>query len=472
MRRRQIKLLATLCLLLSLIMTSTAIAQSFTPVFEWTKRFQSSEEVELKVQIGTDSFTFFRSKQTDIDQSTFESLRGETPAQQIKILPDKANKKVGGLSLKYEVNKLLRLEETWKGNKPNAWRKIEFLKIASYPLNRWPDFIKQAISQGLMEYEVIEYKEETFAFLTFKQTGPQSLRLGKRSLNLSDEFYDYMKVSNEFKPYAGNTDKLVVLVHEPHWLSAGQYQLIHGLKAYIDTNYQYKFRFLVEGYWEEEIKYIPTKPTLNIFSKDVSTRAQVFSLLRNFLIDGPFAYRLLYNPDLPALAIDDPNIIKKTPRTPVFKDQFEQQEVFLKIQEKLEKLPKKQRTEASQMLAFLSYYVMADVQNLKGEVAIDFYKQLTELYDALSKQLRSIHAQDFKKESSFLSNQAENCRTQAEISQYALERDAVMAKYIANHFESKYAELIPIVFIGNFHTPGIIDRLPKGSSFVVIEPIV
>ena len=474
MMKRQIKSLVgiLLSLLLSLIIVSSVHAQSFDQAFEWIKRFQKGEEVELIIHVDTDSFTLFHSKQTKISQSTFDQLRKETPAQQIKILSDTANKKLEGLVIEYQVDKLLHLEETWEGNSPSAWKKIEFLKIASYPLNRWPDFIKQAISQGLIEYEVIEYGGESLASLSFKQIGPPSIQFGKRSLKFSDEFYEYMKISGEFKHRVGNDDRIVILVHEPHWLLVGQYQLIPGLKAFIEANSQYNIRFLVEGNWEEEIKYIPTKPTLNRFFKDVSNTTQVFILLRNFLIDGPFAYRLLYDPDLPALAIDDPKTIKKTPREPDFKDWIEQREVFMKIYEKLEKLPKEQRTEASQMLALLSYYVIANVQNLKGEAAIDYYKQLAELYDVLSNQLKSIHAKDFEKESSFLSNQAESCRTQAMICQYALERDVVMVKNIANHFESNYAERIPIVFIGNFHTPGIIDRLPKGISYVVIEPRV
>lgn len=471
MSKRKINLLGGIfSLLLSLVLISSVAAQSFDPVFEWIKRFQNGEEIELKVYVDTDSFTFFRRQQTDIDQSTFSRLCGETPAQQIKILPDELNRKVEGLAIKYEFNELLRLEETWKGNNPCAWKKIEFLKIASYPLDSWSEFIKQAVSQGLLEYELIEYEGKMWTSLTFKQTGPQNFQFGKRSLKFSDEFYEYMKISSEFKPRSGNIDKLVILVHEPHWLLAGQYQLIPGLKSFLEANSKYKFRFLVEGYWEEDIKYIPTKPILNRFSKDVSTASQVFSLLRDFRIDGPLAYRLLYNPDLPALAIDDPDIIKKTPPEPDWKDSFEYQEVFTKIFKKLEKLPKEQRTEVSQILVFLSYCVMADAQNLKGEVAIDWYKQLAELYDAISNQLSIL---DFKTESSFLSNQAESCRTEVAILQCALERDVVMAGNIANHFdEQSMADKIPIAFIGNFHTPGLINRLPEGISYVVIEPQV
>ena len=279
-----------------------------------------------------------------------------------------------------------------------------------------------------------------------------------------------MKISKEYKPRAGNTDQLVILVHEPHWLLVGQYQLIPGLKSFLDANSQYKFRFLVEGNFENEIENIPTKPTLDRFPKDVSTTALVFGLLRNALIDGPFAYRLLYDHDLPSMAIDDPEAIKKTPREPDLKDRLEQQKLFVKIHKKLEKLPQEQNNDAMNSLKLLEIYVYADAQELEGQSAIDYSLQMAQLYDALSNQLRSIHAQDFVEECLFLESEAKKYRIQVEILNYALKRDAVMAKNISTHFKSKYADRIPMVFIGNFHTPGITERFSKDISYVVIEP--
>lgn len=539
MIEKQIKLFSIgLYLLLSLlIVVSSVSAQSFEPVFRWTKRFQSGEEIESKVHVGAESFTFLRSRTTNINQDTFERLLmpnyhrrskgpvvekiqarfkelgyyrgpvdgdfgdgteravklfqkanglnvdGEVGLQTWKALFPQANipkpaisqLKIlsgRGLIIGYDVSKLLRLEETWKGDRPSAWKKIEFVQIQSYPSKYWLNFIKQAISRGLIEYEVIEYEGESYASLTFKQVGPSSLQFGKRSLEFSDEFYEYMTICKEFKSRKGGTDQFVILVHEPHGLLAGQYQLIPGLKAFLETNSQYNFRFLVEGYFEKETEYISTKPTLDQFSKDVSKETQVISLLGNFLIDGPFAYRLLYDPDLPALAIDDPEIIKMTPREPVFRDLLEHQKVFAEILSKLDRLPQEQTTKAQQMLGLLRYYVQADVQDLEGQSVIDHCLQMTQLYDALSNQLRSFRNQDFTEESSFLKNQAQSYRTHVKILEYALKRDATMARNIASHFKSKYTERIPIVFIGNFHTHGIIDRLPKEIGYVVIEPQV
>ncbi|MFX0198576.1 MAG: hypothetical protein ACFFCW_20845 [Candidatus Hodarchaeota archaeon] len=463
--KKQISSLGLSLILLMFLMVSFAAAKSFDPVFNYVEQFQKGEDIELRVHVGKDSFTFLRSEETKINQATFQSLLTEDAVpQQLKISPN------GEFMIKYEAGDLLNLEQTLIENIPKQWRKIEFVKIASYPLDQWLVFLKRAFSRGLMEYETIEYEEEFFASLTFKQTDPRVLSFGRQQISFSDEFFEHMKFSRDFKPRKTNTKKVVVLVHEPHWLLAGQYQLVPGLRAFLIANSNYKFRFLVEGYWENEIKNILTKPTLDQFFKDFSTAAQVYSLLGKFLIDGPLAYRLLYEPDLPALAIDDPKLIKETPREPKFRDLFEQQDVFIKIIGKLQKLRKDKANEAMMTLAVLGFLVKADTQELTGQATVDHVSQISELYNELRKQLVSLDSQNFKEECSFLEYQAACYRTQKEVLGHALKRDVAMTKNILSHFDSDYSQRIPIVFIGNFHTPAIIDNLPNDVAYVVIEP--
>lgn len=467
--KKRINILMQTLLVLTII-TYSVTAQSFEPVFEWTRRLQDGEEIEIKVQTDTTLFAFFRSQETSISQSTFADFQGQARPQQIKFLPDRDNKKLEGFEIGYEVNKLLYLRETWKGTQSSGWKKIEFIKIASYPLDSWLDFVKQAISQGLLEYEEMKYEEQLFTYFTFKRIDRSNLQLGKQTLKFPDEFYKDMKISQEFKPKTDNVDNFVIIVHEPHWWLPGQYQLVDGLKAFFESNSQYKFRFLVEGYFEKEIENISTKPLLDRFSKNTSNKSQVFSLLRNALIDGPLAYRLFYNPDLPAIAIDDKNAIQKTPPYPILENLYENHMVLSNIFEKLSKLPKEQIAKATPTVVFLSYYITGNFQDLKGEVIIDYYRQMAELYDSLFDELKSIRNYDFEKECSFLKNRATNCRREIDIYQCALERDTTMAKNIANHFKSEHSDRIPIAFIGNFHTSGILNLLSNKTGYVIIEP--
>jgi len=331
------------------------------------------------------------------------------------------------------------------------------------------DFIKQAVPRGLMKYELVKYEGGAFATLTFKQKGPSEFQFAKLSVNFPDKFYQYMRTPRDFKPHSGKTDQFVILIHEPHWDVIAQYQLIQGLKIFLDANLKHKFRFLVEGYFEDEIEFIPTAPILKSLSDDASTTAQVFSLLREFMIDSPFAYRLLHDPKLPAVAIDSPEIIRKTPRQSI-PDFSRQREILLSAHEKLMSFSENQRASAFSSLGMLSLFTNADTRELKGQAIIDFYSKLAEYCDNLSRSLRSLNAQQFADECSFLNKQREIHNTLVTVYRYALERDAVMAENIGKHFESEYADRIPVAFIGNFHTSGIINRLPKDINYVVIEP--
>ncbi len=448
---------------------SLVATQSFTPVFDVIDQFQNGKELELKAHVGIDSFSFLRGQKTTITQSTFKRLQEDNKNSESQLIPKLKILQNGELSISYEINKSLFLEEVWKGDKPYTWNKIEFITIDSYPLKHWPEFIKQAVSHGLMEYEVVEHKEWPLFSLTFKQKDTKNFQFGKRSLKFTDEFYEYMKISNEFKPKENNTNKFVIFVHEPHWLLAGQYQLIPGLKSFIDSNSQNKYKFLVEGDYNKETKNIPTKPILTQFSKDSPNNIQVFSLVRNFLIDGQLAYRLLYDPNLPAEAIDDHEAILKTPREPEFKDWIEHKDIFIEISKKIEKSSQEQQQAIWKIANILAFYVAADRQDLKGQAFIDYSEEVEQLYNALADKLKSFSSIDLGREISFFESQAKSYRINTEILKYALKRDATMAENIVAHFRSNDSDRIPIVFIGNFHTPGIIERLPKEIGYVVIE---
>jgi hypothetical protein len=457
---------AFMILLVLLTLTYFLSAQTFDLVFKWVDQFRDGENIELKAQVNADSLTFLRGQETNIDSAAFDQLLKSNESKtslQFKMINRKE------LVLEYQVEEKLRLEEKFEDNQPVGWKKVEFVEIQSYPLETWPQFIHEAVNHGLMEYKHIDIEGITYATFTFKQKAPSIIKSGQKSLKLTDEFYTYMKIPKDYQPHMLNSNQLVILVHEPHWLRVGQYQLIPGLKALIDSNSNYKFRFLVEGGFEEETKYIPTQPTLSILRDDVSRHVQVYSLLKHFIIDGPFAYRLLYDPDLPAVAIDDNNAVAATPREPQI-ERSKEREIFKRVYTKLEKIPQEQRKSALNTLTLLHYYSNADSQDLKGQDIVDYFRSLTQIHTSLSVELKSLEGQDFSGECSDLKSMADDYNTLIEGYEKALIRDSTMASNINEHFRSKYSERIPIVFIGSFHTPGIIERLDSGISYVVIEP--
>ena len=444
--------------------------ESFDSLFEWTDRFRMGEEVELSGITSADSFTFLRSFNTAIDRDEFKYLIGDSASQlplSLKILVD------GERVASYQLNRSVHLEEIWKEDEPIAWSRVELVPIASYPRSRWSKFLKEAVSHGLQEYQVLEEEENLHVFLTFTQTGPSSLRFGRNLLQLPDNFYNYMRTDREFVAWNSNNNRFVILVHEPHWCLAGQYQLLLGLKALLDANIsEHKFKFLVEGYFVEETKDIPTKPLLTQFSSNVSKSDQVFCLLRKALIDGPLAYRLIYDPDLPAVAIDDPDLIKETPKEERSGSLVETFRILRSIANKLEKLSSSRVSDANEELNRLYLYVSAKHGELAGQPLIDFEIEQAKRYDTLSKSLYGLSLDTFSEEISYLKTQADALRRDAERFQISLKRDVTMANNIVNHFTlDDFSGYVPVVFIGNFHTAAIVSRLrSEGIGFVVVEP--
>jgi|GEM_PF-2376658 len=468
-RRKVILAGAWITMLLVTWVTSVAL-ESFDPVFERTDRFRMGDEVELSGSVSTDSFTFFRNRITTIRRSEFERLIGDRGSQlpvSLKILAD------GDLVVGYELSRSVRLEETRKDDEPRAWKKVELVQIASYPRSLWPSFLKRAVSHGMREYRVIEDEGDFHVSLTFSQTDPSRLQFGGKVLDLPDNFYHYMRIEREFVPWAGDDDKFVILVHEPHWCLAGQYQLIAGLKTLLKSNSSQKFKFLVEGYFTEEIKHIPTSPLLTQFSSDASRAEQVFSLLRSALIDGPLAYRLIYDPDLPAVAIDDPDLIRRTLPEQRPAGLFRAFDTLIKISEKLEESSSSRANDAYPALNTLALYIRAELNGIRGQPLIDFKLEQAARHDALCESLRGFSSDMFSEEISFLRTEAEAYRTGAKRFQTALERDAVMATNIEEHFSSKdLHDHIPVAFIGNFHTSAIVSHLhSKGIGYVVVGPL-
>jgi len=451
--------------LLFLFIVSYAYAESFDPVFKVINRYQNGEQIDVRGHCDANSFSFFYSRETTINEKTYKEIlnnKASQPIEQIEVLND------GKIAVNYAVNNLLYLKEIWSGDKLVSFKKIEFVQIESYPMKEWVNFIKQAVSKGLMEFQAIELDEGSAISLTFKQTGIANFRSGNRLLKFSDEFYKYFKVSKEFIPRTSQTDKIVVLVHEPHWLLIGQYELIPALRAFIDDNSQHQFKFLVEGYFESHLKDIPVQPTLAQFSKGISKNIQVYSLVNRFLIDGPLAYRLLYNPNIPAESIDAPELILKTPRSPDFEDWFESNKVLGKIYNEIKTLPKGKTNNILTTVNLLYIYTNANNKNLKGQSAIDYFRYVGKLYNQLSDELKSFF--NLKEEQAFMVRLSRYCNTNVKIYEYALKRDAIMAENIINHFKLNPTDRIPLAFIGNFHTSGIINRLPKDISYIVIEP--
>jgi len=463
---------AIISLLLLSSWTYFAYAQSFNPVFDWISRIQKGEEIEIKIKVTFDHFTIFGSEVSDINQYTYNRELGDRASKtipQLEVLPQ-------GLVKEYKIDETVCLKEISKDDGSTSWQKLEYKKIATYPINSWRNFISHAVSHGLKKYEHIEYKGNPYFTLYFDKKGPSTLKFRNRDFKFTDEFYHYMKFVKGYKSWLPAKAKSVILVHEPHWSLNGQYQLVSGIKALISANPDYKFRFLVEGYYEPETYLIPTTPLNERFSEGIPRSPQVFGLLENFMIDGPLAYRLMYDPELPAIAIDDVELIKQTPPDLEIKAGIEVNETLIGLEKKLRSLGESYAVQSAyQALIDLFNYENASVSEIHGQDLIDYYNKVASLYKKLSDEVeqlqKSYSALQVREEINFFNGQARAYRNNAKRFEYALDRDRTMVNNISKHFNSEYADRIPIAFIGSFHTAGMTSMLrSKGIGYIVIEP--
>lgn len=465
-----------LCVVL-MFFTTEAIAQSFDQTFEWIDRFRQGENLELKARIQKDSFTIYRDQTTSIDKAAFESL-----ARQITGLPTLKLTAKARIFV-YDINATVSIEEQLSRQNPTqntpTWAKRESIPIATFPIDQWGKFLKQALNHGLMEYKESKFRSSEFVTLSFKHIGPNQFESNKRVLTFSDEFYEFMKLSENFKPVAGSKG-FVVLVHEPHSSVNGQFQLLPGLKALLNVNKANKFVFLVEGEYEAASRIIGFNlldRAVDNASKGASAEPLVYNMLSRHLIDGPLAYRLLYDRRQPAVAIDDLELLEDTPfgkRPEFLSKEIKAIYKIFQIVEKLKLSDQKKQLERVLLVVRTISNRTADVRDIHGQLLVDYFSDLVKDLADLVTLSETLKLEDpsiqINSEIAFFKAQSEAYKNQIKIYDRALRRDITMTGHIERYAKNAVGP-IPVAFIGSFHTDGITNRLREQQiGYVVIEP--
>jgi len=373
----------------------------------------------------------------------------------------------------YRINSKLEVEENifiYKNNK-TKWSKIEYRIISRFHIKQWQNFLKKAISNGLVSYDIVETENLNHIELSFKRKNKRNINVGNQQLILSDNFYSNMKISKKFAYKKPASNNFVIIVHEPHSNILAQYQLVEGLKSLLNQNSKYEYRFLIEGDLLDDSRDIPCIQLNSFFSKDKKIKKfQVYELLRRFVIDGPMAYRLLYNENIPAIAIDDPVALSKTPSRPKLDSRSELISIYNKIKDKMLDLRESEKETISQVL-YQWISINTIVYNLEGKDLVAFLKEKLRVGKVLLEKLKQLDNVNFKDIIGYIDNHVNKLKDEVVVLQNGLIRDSMMADYINKHYKSKYGHRIPVVFIGNFHTPGIIQSLNEDIGYIVIEPL-
>jgi hypothetical protein len=472
-------LLVVSVLLTSVVFAGTIPVGSFDSVFNWIERLRRGEDVRLEIRAGANAFSVYHEQTTKIGEGAFNQiLQSSKGGPRLELTSESAR-------LVYDVNDNLKVERQLArspGAKTEAWFKRESIRVGSYPLGQWGGFVAAAMGHGLLEYDVTDEGKISVVTLGFKQMGPDEVPFGNKALLLSNEFYDHMKLSWNFKPVAG-TDGFVIVVHDPHWSVSGALQLVPGLRALLGSNQQHQFIFLVEGEYgtSRDIGFNSLDRAVDSAAKSGRAEPLVYDMLSRFLIDSPTAYRLLYDRDLPAFAIDDAAYLETSS---LGSHPEEGPKAFRAVQKLYDAASrvhwpatpdgKQAQKSIDEVIAVAVAYMTADVSDVQGQGLVDYYGTLASICDTLVKVGQGLkemqRAVQIDSEISFLQGQAGAYQAERQTFENALHRNPTMVKYISQYAQARDGR-IPIAFIGNFHTQGITEDLRKQSiGYVVVEP--
>ena len=203
--------------------------------------------------------------------------------------------------------------------------------IGPFDRSEWRAFLKEALQAGLVE----AVQAPDVVRLTFRDSGLAGPAASVKGFNFPPHLSSYMRKVTRLGERPDGRGPLI-LVHEPHSDTRAQHNLIEGLRALADANRGREFVFLVEGEFDSETREIATEPLLKVLDDNPENlRIQVYYLLDRYLIDGPLAYRLLYAPKLKAFAIDDAELVKRSPpRRTLLLENFQPLSVMAKVLEK------------------------------------------------------------------------------------------------------------------------------------------
>lgn len=438
---------------------ATSKARPFEVFLNEVDAARRGENRWLLLRVEDDQLAILRGQASALDADAFGELIEKASEEDVRPAYP-GSRSDGTPVLVYTLSPGVQVEAYLEGESLE-YSKIDYAELAQYPSKKLVPLLKEAVFHGLETFRPIP---EVGVFLSFRRTGPAECLLGSQEIRLPTELYRDMRIVGRYGRRAG-TSGGVIFVHEPHWMLGGQYQLISGVKALIDANPSARFHFLVEGWYDKLTKDVQTGPTRACLREDVPARPQVLHLLDAFLVDGPFAYRLLHAPDLPAVAIDDPQVIADTP--PALPSPERSLLSCLKAVETRLKRGK----ELSLLSRLHSQLVIAQhLRRLESEEAIAHYEAMAELcraiVDATAKkpELKGMaERQTLLEHARVLKREAVRCKK-------ALLRDGVMADAIEEWLKHTPQPAVPLVFIGNFHTKALIDRLPEEYGYVVLEP--
>lgn len=475
-------LLASFLLVLPFATTLGAPPSSFEQVLDLIDHQRAGDDINVRVRVGTATFGVYRQESKGIDKKTFDQLLASKPLGDLEL-----EFRPEGLAAVHEVTTTLSVGEILAGgagpNHAQSWFKNVSVRVGSFPIGDWSDFLRAALGHGLVACEALQEGKFALIDLEFKGTGPSTVRFSQGSLALSESFYDHLKLSERFKPASGSNG-FAILVHDPHSSVGGAMELVPGLKSLTSANPNAGFVFLVEGRYDPGLGRKIDLGTLRELFDRVPDQAVAHGLahdlLSRYMIDSATAYRLLYDRKLEAIAIDDDGHLGTTSPSANL-DLAQIADAIHKLDEAVSKLalpntPENQKAKDSirQTLGIATLYSDANLEGANDQTLVEYYQNMSELLKNLADLGQGLQGAapslQIKPVIDELRTQSKACDWERGEYSDAIQRNVTMGKYIAD-YARKSGQRVPIAFIGSFHTYGITNQLrSQNIGYVVVEP--
>jgi hypothetical protein len=367
--------------------------------------------------------------------------------------------------------------------------KRALVTVATYSNNSWPAFASLLFEHGLSSFSVFEEHNVRLAFMHFVRKGPKQVRAGQNQLFLSPEFYQTMRTARRFE-YQPGSKGFVLIVHDPHWSTNGCWDLAMGLEALFDANPRLKADFLVEGAYPSlsdlddqrlEARRISDAALQKALS-GVPAAARprlVHSMLSRYMIDSETAFRLLNPNRVGAFAIDSNKFLLASKQQNQEQVPQERQAKALQAVLTAAEHAPRQISGGPEWLEQINEtaFVVLLMQNADARDISDV--ELEELYKNIAQSLEGLRDLGTKlaKTDPSLSSHVDVLqralafyKQEVNIYQYARMRNQVMAGFMINAAVT-HRDRLPIAFIGNYHTQGIVAYLKQAQvGYLVVEP--
>jgi hypothetical protein len=446
---------------------------SFSAIESGLRALSEDPQAEVFLRIYKDRFEIVSYNRKEISEDVFDKVLHEKSIPGIPTLKLSADSDelVFQLSGDDELIKPLLADGT--SSKKFALREATVLE--THKREEWRDFIAAAVNEGLLTYVSRKSADAEVVEFRFRNKLSAPAFVSSKGIQLSEEFYNWMQVSLEHPPSEGSNG-FVVLVHEPHSNVVGQQQLLKGLQS-LQLSNKRSMAFLVEGQYENSsrrIEFNGLDTELDQAARKGSTlESLVNSLVSMHLVNGPMAYCLLYDRNLPMYAIDDKDALKRDVGGYLPGDKIKELKAILAIAESLERKAQQEKDEDSvalvnQLVVVAMAYSTADLSQTHGQQLVDYYETLS----AIISQIASLSTAEksIRQQAAYLKSQAKAYKQLQETYQAAVDRDATMAEQIRLRATSS-PDLLSVAFIGNFHTSGVTQLLRKsGVGYIVVEP--